>query len=190
MNDLLLTPKVHLRNCGVNSVESGAASATEDNRRGLTSCHSLRVYPLSPSAYILLGPTIRCTESFISILLGDNNNLSPDRLRTYINMGLRGDADAVSVTSIDKDVEKVDQIEIYNRNKYARIGLTDEDADFYTNYPEDARKKLFKKIDFRLVPVLAVLYLFAHIDRANIGNAKIEGMVEDLGMTGIQYNIA
>ncbi|THV82868.1 MFS general substrate transporter [Aureobasidium pullulans] len=105
-------------------------------------------------------------------------------------MGLRGDADAVSVTSIDKDVEKVDQIEIYNRNKYARIGLTDEDADFYTNYPEDARKKLFKKIDFRLVPVLAVLYLFAHIDRANIGNAKIEGMVEDLGMTGIQYNIA
>jgi hypothetical protein len=30
----------------------------------------------------------------------------------------------------------------------------------------------------------------AHIDRANIGNAKIEGMVEDLGMTGIQYNIA
>lgn len=105
-------------------------------------------------------------------------------------MGLRGDADAVSVTSIDKDVEKVDQIEIYNRNKYARIGLTDEDADFYTSYPEDARKKLFKKIDFRLVPVLAVLYLFAHIDRANIGNAKIEGMVEDLGMTGIQYNIA
>jgi len=30
----------------------------------------------------------------------------------------------------------------------------------------------------------------AHIDRANIGNAKIEGMLDDLGMTGIQYNIA
>jgi len=29
----------------------------------------------------------------------------------------------------------------------------------------------------------------AHIDRANIGNAKIEGMIEDLGMTGVQYNI-
>ncbi|THW02158.1 MFS general substrate transporter [Aureobasidium pullulans] len=105
-------------------------------------------------------------------------------------MGLRGDADAVSVTSIDKDVEKVDQIEIYNRNKYARIGLTDEDADFYTNYPEDARKKLFKKIDFRLVPVLAVLYLFAHIDRANIGNAKIAGMNEDLGLSSSQYSMA
>lgn len=30
----------------------------------------------------------------------------------------------------------------------------------------------------------------AHIDRANIGNAKIEGMLEDLGMEDIQYNIA
>lgn len=36
--------------------------------------------------------------------------------------------------------------------------------------------------------MLAVLYLIAHIDRANIGNAKIEGMVEELNMTGVQYN--
>ena len=41
----------------------------------------------------------------------------------------------------------------------------------------------------RLVPMLAALYLICHIDRANIGNAKIEGMIEDLGMTGVQYNI-
>lgn len=44
------------------------------------------------------------------------------------------------------------------------------------------------QVDMRLVPVLALLYLMAHIDRANIGNAKIEGMVKDLGMTGVQYN--
>ncbi len=37
--------------------------------------------------------------------------------------------------------------------------------------------------------MLAALYLICHIDRANIGNAKIEGMVDDLGMTGVQYNI-
>lgn len=37
--------------------------------------------------------------------------------------------------------------------------------------------------------MLAFLYLICHIDRANIGNAKIEGMVEDLNMTGVQYNI-
>lgn len=36
--------------------------------------------------------------------------------------------------------------------------------------------------------MLAVLYLICHIDRANIGNAKIEGMVQDLNVTGLQYN--
>lgn len=40
----------------------------------------------------------------------------------------------------------------------------------------------------RLIPMLSLLYLSAHIDRANIGNAKIEGMVKDLHMTDVQYN--
>lgn len=44
------------------------------------------------------------------------------------------------------------------------------------------------QVDKRLIPMLAVLYLMCHIDRANIGNAKIEGMVQDLKMTGLQYN--
>ncbi|KAJ5150085.1 hypothetical protein N7448_001663 [Penicillium atrosanguineum] len=68
------------------------------------------------------------------------------------------------------------------------VGLTPDDADFYTNFPKEKRKRVFRKVDVRLVPMLAVLYLISHIDRANIGNAKIEGMVQDLNMTGIQYN--
>ncbi|KAF6831557.1 MFS transporter [Colletotrichum musicola] len=71
---------------------------------------------------------------------------------------------------------------------YRVFGLSTEDADFFNNYPEEKRKKVFHKVDVRLIPMLALLYLICHIDRANIGNAKIEGMVEDLGMTGVQYN--
>lgn len=37
--------------------------------------------------------------------------------------------------------------------------------------------------------MLAVLYLISHLDRSNIGNAKIEGLVDDLQLTGIQWNI-
>jgi hypothetical protein len=40
------------------------------------------------------------------------------------------------------------------------------------------------------MPMLVILYLVAYIDKANIGNAKIEGLLEDLSMTGDQYNIA
>lgn len=68
------------------------------------------------------------------------------------------------------------------------FGLDPEDAEFYNNYTEEQRKKVFRKVDVRLVPMLALLYLICHIDRANIGNAKIEGMVDDLKMTGVQYN--
>lgn len=49
-------------------------------------------------------------------------------------------------------------------------------------------KKILRKMDLRLIPMLALLYLLSFLDRGNIGNAKIEGLVEDLGMSGAQYN--
>ncbi|RDW89815.1 uncharacterized protein DSM5745_01590 [Aspergillus mulundensis] len=90
----------------------------------------------------------------------------------------------------EKDIEKPSHIEspITEIGTFRVVGLSPEDADFYTNYPEEKRKKVFRKVDVRLVPMLALLYLAAHIDRANIGNAKIEGMVTDLHMSGVQYN--
>lgn len=49
-------------------------------------------------------------------------------------------------------------------------------------------KKILRKMDLRLIPMLALLYLLSFLDRGNIGNAKIEGLTEDLNMTGAQYN--
>lgn len=37
--------------------------------------------------------------------------------------------------------------------------------------------------------MLVILYLISHIDRGNIGNAKIEGLDKDLSLTGVQYNV-
>ncbi|KAI1310479.1 major facilitator superfamily domain-containing protein [Xylaria venustula] len=50
-------------------------------------------------------------------------------------------------------------------------------------------KKILRKMDIRLIPVLALLYLLSFLDRGNIGNAKIEGLQEDLHMTDDQYNL-
>ncbi|PGH16159.1 hypothetical protein AJ79_01926 [Helicocarpus griseus UAMH5409] len=88
----------------------------------------------------------------------------------------------------DRDLETVEDVN--NANRYANIGISAEDAQFYDTFSPEERKKMMWKIDLRLVPVLALLYLAAHIDRANIGNAKIEGLTEDLNMDGIKYNIA
>lgn len=50
-------------------------------------------------------------------------------------------------------------------------------------------KKLVRKIDLHILPIFTFLYLLSFLDRGNIGNAKIEGLTEDLGMTGNQYNM-
>ena len=49
-------------------------------------------------------------------------------------------------------------------------------------------KAVLRKMDLRLLPMLALLYLLSFLDRGNIGNAKIEGLTETLNMTGPQYN--
>ena len=49
-------------------------------------------------------------------------------------------------------------------------------------------KKTLLKMDLHLIPMLALLYLLSFLDRGNIGNARIEGLLETLHMTGPQYN--
>lgn len=41
-----------------------------------------------------------------------------------------------------------------------------------------------------MLPLLALLYLVSSLDRANIGNAKIEGLAADLNLSGVEYNTA
>ena len=37
-------------------------------------------------------------------------------------------------------------------------------------------KKLVRKLDWRLIPWLSLLYLLSFLDRTNIGNAKLQGV--------------
>ena len=53
-----------------------------------------------------------------------------------------------------------------------------------------AQKKLVRKCDWHVLPMISLLYLFAFIDRINIGNARIQGLEDDLQMTGNNYNVA
>lgn len=56
-------------------------------------------------------------------------------------------------------------------------------------YPDVNEKKLLLKTDLHILPTLALLYLLSFLDRGNIGNAKIEGLAEDLHLEGNQYNL-
>jgi hypothetical protein len=49
---------------------------------------------------------------------------------------------------------------------------------------------LLLKLDFHILPILYLLLMIMFIDRANMGNVKIEGILEDLKMGGNDYNVA
>ncbi|KAF7315092.1 hypothetical protein MIND_00023400 [Mycena indigotica] len=69
-------------------------------------------------------------------------------------------------------------------------------------------RNLYRKLDIRIMPVLALMYLFSFLDRGfsyppspsqatnllrnagNIGNARIQGLESQLDLTGNKFNIA
>jgi hypothetical protein len=54
-----------------------------------------------------------------------------------------------------------------------------------------AEKKLMWKIDCLILPILFIFYFLAYLDRINIGNARIEGMNEELDLdVENRYNVA
>ncbi|OAQ66101.2 major facilitator superfamily protein [Pochonia chlamydosporia 170] len=46
-----------------------------------------------------------------------------------------------------------------------------------------------RKFDLTITPLVTLLYMLCAIDRANIGNARIEGMNDDLKLFGYRYNL-
>ncbi|KPI42794.1 putative transporter [Cyphellophora attinorum] len=76
-----------------------------------------------------------------------------------------------------------------------KVGLRTVDAGLdatqviYEVDPAEERK-ILRKIDYRLIPLLSILYLLAYIDRSNLGNAKIAGMEQDLNLIKFRYNTA
>ena len=51
-------------------------------------------------------------------------------------------------------------------------------------------KRLVRKCDLYVIPVLSLLYSLAFIDRINIGNARLQGLEKDLKMKGQDYDVA
>jgi len=51
----------------------------------------------------------------------------------------------------------------------------------------DIERRVIRKMDMRIVPLVTALYVLAFLDRSNIGNARIAGMSNDLHLVGNDY---
>jgi len=86
--------------------------------------------------------------------------------------------------------------EMYEHDELAEKEGTHEMYDVLAAGPEfneaqrRLEKKLVRKLDMTLMPVVWILYLFNYLDRNNIAQAKLGGFEKDLGLVGDQFNTA
>ncbi|KAL7919559.1 major facilitator superfamily domain-containing protein [Trichoderma austrokoningii] len=83
---------------------------------------------------------------------------------------------------------EVEQLQNVAKNHIQTSGAETGSDRAVGSFVDVDEKKVLRKMDMRLIPMLAALYLLSFLDRGNIGNAKIEGLQEDLDMTPGQYN--
>jgi hypothetical protein len=62
--------------------------------------------------------------------------------------------------------------------------------DDLTNSDPEIERRVRRRLDYTILPILCFFMFVSFLDRGNIGNAKIQGMTKDLHMRGNDYNIA
>ncbi|KAK2624961.1 hypothetical protein QTJ16_005330 [Diplocarpon rosae] len=67
---------------------------------------------------------------------------------------------------------------------YAEFAAKDE------QWKVEQNKRLLRKVDFRLLPFLILMYLLNFLDRSNLAQARLGSLEADLGMTGTYFNLA
>ncbi|KAJ4169781.1 hypothetical protein NW754_005929 [Fusarium falciforme] len=53
-----------------------------------------------------------------------------------------------------------------------------------------AEKKLLMKLDLCIYPTLFIIYMMSFLDRINISNARIQGLPQEIDLSGNRFNIA
>jgi len=55
-------------------------------------------------------------------------------------------------------------------------------------FPKEIEKRVRRKLDWNIVPLVTALYMLSVLDRSNVGNARIAGMSTDLNLYGDRYD--
>lgn len=73
-------------------------------------------------------------------------------------------------------------------DEHFRLPLPEEIAHLTREEQDSLEKRIVRKMDMRLMPILIVMFWLNILDRNSIANAKIAGLPKDLHMTNANYN--
>jgi hypothetical protein len=99
---------------------------------------------------------------------------------SHLEKALVGDQDPLEHSSL-------------NKNDLIKEGVAQSTSSGELEYVPDTienERKLTWKLDFKVIPIFGLLYLICFLDRTNIANAKIGGLVDGLNLPPTGYNTA
>ncbi|KAI9252187.1 major facilitator superfamily domain-containing protein [Helicostylum pulchrum] len=94
-------------------------------------------------------------------------------------------SERTAVDEKDLGVQKYDNKPCLDSG-FSMVSLKDTTEVFYID--EAAEKKLVRKLDLHILPLFCLFYFADYLDRANIGNATLAGLQEDLNMTSTELS--
>jgi hypothetical protein len=104
--------------------------------------------------------------------------------RKSLHPSFRLQLSSINMTSFSEEKGKVDTLERIDSDSSAAIN--EQRLNAFT--PEE-QKKILRKVDYRLIPVLGCMYCVSLMDRTNLGVAMVAGMGVDLKLTGERYSL-
>lgn len=141
--------------------------------------------PFRPFSSSFRPPSITLSLSFLLIMIS-NHHLYQGGQQAEV---VQSNQDVESFNS-DQKVAPRAPIDTFDAAQPGHLA-TDLRGKELIQFDPKEEARLRRKIDRWIVPTVALLYLFCFIDRANIGNARLAGLEQDLGMNQrtYQYNI-
>ncbi|KAI4758701.1 MFS transporter [Aureobasidium sp. EXF-3400] len=84
-------------------------------------------------------------------------------------------------------VDMIDRVETAHTQGLTRMEAPELVRNMSPEERAHAERILVRKIDFRLMPMLVIMYILNYLDRNNIASARLAGLETDLALTSSQY---
>lgn len=100
-----------------------------------------------------------------------------------------GSDDKGGIQHVDNDGKDIQAATVANTS-----ALAFEPPEYVRNLTPEQRiaveKKLKRKIDMRLMPMIVLMYIMNYLDRNNIAAAKLAGILTDLKLKGTEFQVS
>ncbi|KAI0672079.1 MFS general substrate transporter [Trametes maxima] len=87
-------------------------------------------------------------------------------------------------------LQVIEHVQVQNQGTTSALPESSSEGDPAHVWSTQEENRVWHTIDKRIVPIITAMYLMSFVDKGNIANAKLQGLVTQLELMGNEYNIA